>query len=459
MSEKENQEKVGLLSIAAYGSGEFANQLSWVMVGTYLSAFYTEVVGFSAATVSLLFLVARLWDAVNDPIMGAICDSTSSKWGKFRPYILIAAPLLAVTCILTFSMPGFLTNNGAKLLWAYVTYIVCGMVYTMITVPYQGLNAVITFSNRGRNLLNTGRFIGQYLGLILMNAITMPIIMANGGTSTGAGYTKAATIFGIIAVFVYMFTVFGCKEKIKPVADRKRLDLNMVVKAVTRNKFLLLGVFHILFILLGFMARTGTMVYYMIYNVGRPDLIPIFMVLPSVTAVIAIALVSAMLKKANKRMICLLASAGASLTALFIFFVPYTNIPLLLIGNGLAGVFMLSAPYSATIIADSIDYAEERHGIRIDGIAFSLYGLGLKIGITLGPVIALAVMGAAGYIANQQQTGPAIRAINFSTNLLPAIAYALAAASMLFYNLSEGEADEIRERLRMKAVKKLAARS
>jgi GPH family glycoside/pentoside/hexuronide:cation symporter/probable glucitol transport protein GutA len=453
-NQNQNEDKVGLLSITAYGSGEFGNQLSWVMVGTYLSVFYTEVVGFSAATVSLLFLVARLWDAVNDPVMGMICDSTNTKMGKFRPFILFAAPLLAVTCILTFTSPGFLTTFGAKLLWAYVTYIVCGMVYTAITVPYGGLNAVITYSNRGRNLLNTGRFVGQALGLILMNAVTMPIIMANGGTSSGVGYTRTAILFGILALGVYMFTVFGTKENIRPVTEQKKLPPDLVAKAVFRNKYLLLGSLLILTMLFGVMGRTGMMVYYMIYDVGRPDLIPLVMILPNVIAVFTTLAGGIFLKKTDKRVICAVTVAGASLTSLFLYFVPFNNIPLLMVGQVFLGIFLLSAPHSASIISDSIDYAEDKFGVRIDGVAFAVYGLGLKIGIVLGPVIGLAIIGAAGYVANTQQTSEVISAINFATNAVPAIAYGLGFISMLIYNLSDREADEIRARLKAKAAEK-----
>ena len=138
-----------------YGMGNFASQLSWTMVGTYLSIFYTDVFGLGVGAVAMLMLIAKVWDGINDPMMGTIMERTHTRWGRFRPYIFAGAPLLVVFTILTFTVPGF--GGPAKLIYAYVTYIGLGMAYTMTNVPYTALPAVMTHDPKEVNRLNAAQ--------------------------------------------------------------------------------------------------------------------------------------------------------------------------------------------------------------------------------------------------------------------------------------------------------------
>lgn len=112
-----------------YGLGNFASQLSWTMVSTYLSIFYTDVFGLGVGAVALLMLIAKVWDGINDPMMGTLMERTHTRWGRFRPYIFVGAIFLVIFTILTFTVPGF--GGPAKLAYAYITYIGLGMSYTI----------------------------------------------------------------------------------------------------------------------------------------------------------------------------------------------------------------------------------------------------------------------------------------------------------------------------------------
>lgn len=157
----EKQYTIGPKQYFTYGLGNFASQLSWTMVSTYLAVFYTDVFGLTAGAVAILFLVAKIWDGINDPMMGTIMERTHTKWGRFRPYITIGAPLLVIFTILTFTVPGF--GETGKLVYAYITYIGLGMVYTMTNVPYQGLPAVMTRDPQKINRLNAAQTMGMML--------------------------------------------------------------------------------------------------------------------------------------------------------------------------------------------------------------------------------------------------------------------------------------------------------
>lgn len=129
------KEKTSPKLALAYSMGEVGCQMSWYMINNYLMLFYTDVVGLTAGAVSMIMLIARVWDAVNDPMMGSIADRTNTKWGKFRPYLFLAPPFLAVFNILTFTV--FPVEGAAKVLLCLICYIGTGMAYTACSIAYQ----------------------------------------------------------------------------------------------------------------------------------------------------------------------------------------------------------------------------------------------------------------------------------------------------------------------------------
>lgn len=127
-------ERLSKKSIFSYGLGDLASQLVWSFVGTYLTVYYMDVVGLAPLAVSTILMVAKIWDAVNDPMMGGIAERTRTKWGRFRPYILFGAPFLGLFSVLTFTAP--FGNGTAGIVWAVFTYIGAGMLYTLVNIPY-----------------------------------------------------------------------------------------------------------------------------------------------------------------------------------------------------------------------------------------------------------------------------------------------------------------------------------
>ena len=131
------------VAVYCYGLGDLASQFVWTFVGSYLTIFYTDVVGLAPAAISAIMLIARIWDAVNDPMMGAVAERTHSRWGRFRPYIAFGCPFLAILGVLTFTNP-FSGSSTQGVIYAGVTYIVAGMVYTLTNIPYGAMPAVMS---------------------------------------------------------------------------------------------------------------------------------------------------------------------------------------------------------------------------------------------------------------------------------------------------------------------------
>ena len=182
------QEKSNPKLALCYSFGEVGSQLSWYMVNNYLTLFYTDVVGLAASAISLIMLIARVWDAVNDPMMGMICDRTQTKWGKFRPYLMFAPPFLAIFNILTFTV--FPLQGGVKVLVCLLCYIGTGMLYTICTTGYACLVNVVAKDSQVRMNLATARGIGSSVIGIILSAVAMPMILffSKSDAPTAKGY-------------------------------------------------------------------------------------------------------------------------------------------------------------------------------------------------------------------------------------------------------------------------------
>ena len=158
-----SEKRLSKLTLFAYGMGDFASNLCWTFIGSYLSVFYTDVVG-----------IAKIWDGVNDPMFGAIAERTNTKRGRFRPYILFGAPILAVLSVLAFTTIG---RGNAAVIYAAITYIGCGMAYTVVNLSYGSLSTVMTTNPEDIAQLNSWRMMGTNLSSVLLNAITAPLLM------------------------------------------------------------------------------------------------------------------------------------------------------------------------------------------------------------------------------------------------------------------------------------------
>ncbi len=159
----EQRKQASRAAVICYGFGDLASQFVWTFVGSYLTIFYTDIVGFAPIVVSAIMMGARIWDAVNDPMMGAVAERTRGRFGRFRPYIAFGCPLLAIFAVLTFTNP-FGGNSTASIIWATFTYVAAGMLYTLVNIPYGALAGVMTEDADQRNKINTSRNIGMNLG-------------------------------------------------------------------------------------------------------------------------------------------------------------------------------------------------------------------------------------------------------------------------------------------------------
>lgn len=399
-----------------YGVGDLGINLYFISTATYLLYFYTDVFGISAAAAASVLLVARVVDALTDPLMGMIAERTRSRWGRLRPYLLFGAVPLGVFGVLTFTTPDL--DASGKLVWAYVTYIAFGILYTVVGIPYSALTSSLTNDHHERTVLSTIRMAFAFGGGYAISVGMLPLVGLFGDPARG--FAIVMVLFAIAATGLLWFTVAATEERIQP-PPTQRLRIGDSLAAVFRNPPLL--VVMVLFAggMLSFTVRQTVTVYYLKYNVGREDLVAMFfgVTMPVMfIGLLAVPRLAARLGKAGGIM------AGAALTivaSLGLYLTPYDNI---------AGIFFFSclmalggtpiAVLGWAMIPDTVEYAQWKLGQRADGAIFSFASFFQKLAKAVGGAGVAGALAIAGYVANAPQSEAALATIHNLMTLVPA---------------------------------------
>lgn len=450
----ENKKLASKAAVICYSFGDIASQFVWTFMGSYLTVFYSDVVGLAPVVISTIMLLARIWDAINDPMMGAICERSRSKWGRFRPWIAFGCPILAIVSVLTFTNP-FGGSSTAGIMWAAITYVASGMLFTLVNIPYSSLAGVMTEDAQQRNKINTSRNIGMNLGMIIVNALSAGLALRFSGpgaeVANGHGYMMTAIIYGVISIPMFLIVFFTAREHVKPVAgERARFSVKETVGNLVKNKYLMIITLVMLVTMTAFMGRIAVAPFYVIYCLGSFQMIAVIMTIPSVCSIIGSLFVPFFARKFGKRNVLAASAVIQAVGLMIMFLAPFDNLKMVIVGDIIFGLFNVGFPMSLSMVADSVDYMELKSGIRTDGTAYATYGLATKVGNAIGGSVGVLLLSAFGYVANQQQSPQTMTGINVVVNLIPAILFVVAALCCLLWKMSDQDADEIRAKLRAK---------
>jgi len=405
---------MNLKSAAGYAVGDFGINLYFISVMTYLLYFYTDVMGISAVAAGGVFAVARLIDAVTDPLMGAIAERTRSRWGRMRPYLLFGALPLALISVLTFTVPDL--DEPGKVVWAYVTYILFGLVYTVVTIPYATLTASLTTDYQARTQLSTYRIGCAFAGGFLVSVGTVPFVSMF--DDAARGFQVLMLIFAVIATCLLWVTYAATREMVQP--QRQQISLKDSLRAVTFNRPLLIVIGIFSCGMLSFTVRQTTTVYFFVYNVGDPSLIAWFFGVTLGSMLLGIALVPRLAERFGKAGATRLGAYLTILGCIGFYFTPYDAISQLFVFGCL--IALGSTPVAVlgwAMIPDTVEYAQHQHGVRADGAIFATASFFQKLAKTIGGAGVAFVLGMAGYVANVPQSAQALTAIHGVLTLVP----------------------------------------
>ena len=439
----------------AYGLGDFASNLYWQTFMLYMTYFYTDIFGLTAAAAATMFLVNRFIDAISDPVMGMVADHTQTRWGRFRPWLLWTCVPFAILGILTFTTPSL--NSEGKLVWAYVTFFGMMLFYTIINIPYTALMGVMSGDSRDRTALSSFKFMFAFGAGLLVSATLLPIVRFLGGGNEAQGWHWAFWVYGALAVILFLLTFAGTRERIHPPPDQKvsiRKDLASLLQ--NRPWWILTGV--TLAFILFVSVRGSVTVHYFKYvvrdqNVSLPwiqqhfrfeDLVSAFNTLGQAACLAGVLAVGWFAEKVGKKTAFLILLGFSSLgTALFFFLQP----------NQLLAIFGLQLVCSITggplsvllwaMYADTADFSEWSHHRRATGLIFSASTMSQKIGWAFGAFFALHSMSLSGFSPNQVQSEASVMTLRLLFSFLPASIGLVAAGLAFFYPLGERKMEQI----------------
>lgn len=303
-----SKEKTSPKLAFGYGVGEVAQQMSWYMINNYLTLFYTDVVGLTATAISFIMLIARVWDAVNDPIMGNIADKTKTRWGKFRPYLMFAPPFLAIFNLLTFTV--WPIQGVAKVVLCLVCYIGTGMVYTILGTAHGAIVNVIAVDSQVRMNLSTARGIGSAIISIVLSAVVMPMILffGNSDAVSSKGFFITALVLSLAMLPFFWIEAAICKETYTDKlhgehtqAAQKSAGFISNLKELAKNDQLLRIVISTLFGAICVTARMSLLTYYIIYVIGNPMVISVVFTTMTIAQFIGTLMIPFATKKFGKK--------------------------------------------------------------------------------------------------------------------------------------------------------------
>lgn len=403
MESKDLDVKVPLISKIAYGMGDVGCNFSWMFVGNFLMIFYTDVFGIGMSAVAGLMLFSRFWDAINDPVIGSLSDKTHTRWGRYRPWLLIAAPLTAVVLMLTFwAHPDW--PSTVKIVYMAVTYCILVLGYTCVNIPYGTLCGAMTQNIEERAKINTSRSVSAMIAIGVINIITVPLITALGNGNDKRGYLLVAVLYGCIFAACHIFCFAKTKEVVA-VPEKQKISLKEQLTAVRKNKPYLIAVAGQFLFGVTLYGRNADALYYFTYVEGNQALFSTYslcIIIPSIIGAACFAPVFKMTNNKGRTASIFSLLTGISMICMAFFTVRETPVPFYVF-SCLAQFFFSgfnTAIYA--IVPDCVEYGEWKTGLRNDGFQYAFISLGNKIGMAIGTSLLAGVLGACGYLANQE---------------------------------------------------------
>jgi GPH family glycoside/pentoside/hexuronide:cation symporter len=433
-----------------YALGDTASNFFFQTFSIFLTYYYVDVWGIGPLAVSSMFLVVRIFDALNDPVMGLIADRTQTRWGKFRPYLLWGAIPYGICGYLLFAGPDY--GATGKLVYAYITYALMLISYTVINVPYSSLLGVISPSSRTRAVASSFRFVGAFGGGLLITLFVRPLVLYLGGDNETFGFQCTMAIFAVASVIMFWITFAMTKERVKP-PPKQKTNVTEELRELFGNRpwvvLLVASVFSTTFVAL----RGGSTMFFFKYVVGDADSL-VFLTLDRATVFLSAGMAAQMIGAAAlgfivRRVDKKYATAGfcavTGVCFMTFYFLPPQRFWLLVAVNTLA--YFCMGPASALIWAlygDVADYGEWKFGRRSTGLVYSASLFAIKTGMVVGGFLLPLFLYLFGYVKDaEQQTPEAVFGITLAFSVIAGLFALLKAGAILLYPLNQKRVDEI----------------
>ena len=435
----------------SYGVGAVGKDMVYAFVSGFLMLYYNTVLGISATFIGILFMAARIFDALNDPLMGIIVEKTKSRFGKFRPWLFIGTILNAIVLYAMYAVPESITGTPL-LLYTSIAYILWGMTYTVMDIPYWSMIPAITQSGKDRETISVIARSCAGIGFAIPTALTMFLVPRLGNGNERLGFKIFAAIVAVFFILSVLVTVLNVKEKVQE--KQKAVTLKEMFKTLVKNDQALVVVIGIVVFNASLYLTQQLAVYFFKYDIGNEELFGVFGTVGGAAQILAMTFLPVLRKKFACKKI-LIGAITTTLIGYSILFIlgtlGITNLValcgaaiIIFIGFGLATVL------TTIFLADTVDYGEWKNGSRSESVIFSLQTFVVKLASALSVLIAGVGLDLIGFDKDAiAQSGETLFGLRMIMVIIPMVG--LIASILYFkkkYKLDEAMLSKITTELR-----------
>ena len=425
------KEKIG------YGFGDAASNFGLATLNNFINTFWIVAVGLEAPHIALIIMLSKIWDGINDPIMGHIVDRSKSRHGKARAWLLWMSVPFGVSCVLAFST--FTDSYTFRLVWAFITYNLVNMIYTMINIPYGVLAARMTSDQEQRGVLNMYRMVFAFGTSLVVGYLSPWLLGIFGGDSNPGSYTRLTIVFGIIGTVMFLLTFYMCREE--ATEEEAKLEdevpFKTGLKTLIRNDAWVILLLSQILLWIATSVRMGSayLLARLYYNNAEGfGMIVTAMFLPMLIGIILLAPV--MFKKLGKGNTTIVANViGVVFGVVMLLIATPDNFTTFIVLFSIMSLFngpSITAGFA--MFADAIDYGEWKTGTRVEGLTYAASSLGAKMGMGLGGALLALGMSYVHFVeGTMEQSWETIEGLKNIHFILPTVAAFLTVVIFLFY--------------------------
>ncbi len=432
--------KIKPKEIFCYASGAFADNICWGMIMSFMMFFWTDMLFIPAGVAGTFMLITKLWDAVNDPIIGTIADrNCSKKHGQYRPWLLAGIPMLLLNALCFLKLPGASLN--LQMVYSFVVYFLFILAFTAFDIPQTSLMSKMTLNAQSRGSLGSWRMILGFFSNMILTACFTSLAATAGQGDMAKGYFIGALVFNLLMLpFVYI-NYRGCKERV-PFTPQEAVSVRESLKSLKNNR-------PVICLFLAFLSwgmaggiNSSARMYYWTYYVGNQGGFPLNITLYILGMLIGAFLCNAMIARvSNKRTVTLILWVGALIACFVNFFLPIHTpsglfaFQALTFAFGVCGGGGFTALYG--MVPDITEYTQLKYGNRSGAFLFAFVNFGSKFGIAFLTALFGWVMGGLGYAPGAVQSDTVLFTMNLFLNTIAGLVLLLGIIALLFYNLDK----------------------
>jgi len=406
----------------------FGNIPIMTLISGFLLIFYTDVVFLDPGAIAIIFLITRIIDAFNDPLMGYIVDHLpKTKWGRFRLYIVLGSIICAINYIFLWLGPALAI--GGKLLIVFISYLLLGITFDLMDIPLNSMIPVMSEHGKTRNSLALIKSLGYTFGGIVFYVLTIPVVSSAPTPLIGYSVLIVSTsIFVVIASFI---GTLGIRERIEQI-KKERYNTKEFFKVLSAKPVFT----HFLSSLIssiGGGAGSAALIYFLTYIVEMPELVGTFVIFLVIGNFIGLILGKPFLNKYGKKYTLVIGSFISNIPSFFILFIDPSNLGILfliIIISSIGGGFGMIVGYG--LQADNTDYVEWKQGNRAEAAIASLVSFVNKAGLGIGAALVGFILAITAYVPNVDQSLSAIQGIYWAYIILPSILGLISGLIILF---------------------------